>query len=122
MAEAERPVTSKAEEKLFCELIAAAAMGMGLRAHWCPDSRKCVGQRGFPDLVIAGPRGHIFREVKMPAGETTPDQDMWGWTLEKGSRVLVPRTWETWRPADWDSGLVGAQLVQLLAPPVLAGD
>lgn len=97
-------MTSKAERE-FCQLIAAAAMGMGLLVHWCPDSRRCVGRRGFPDLVIAGPRGLLFREVKMEDGDTSPDQDLWAWTLG--------RWWGIWRPSDWDSGTIGKQLLEL---------
>jgi hypothetical protein len=122
-SEPARPVSGKAERE-FCRLIATAAMGMGLLVHWCPDSRRCVGRRGFPDLVIAGPHAVIFREVKMADGDPSPDQDLWGWILssDAASRMILPLRWEIWRPSDWDSGKIGGQLLKVLAGPGLAGD
>jgi hypothetical protein len=78
--------------------------------HHCPDSRRCQGRRGLPDLIIAGPRGVLFAELKDNGGETSANQDRWLLTLHGGS---VP--YAVWRPADWESGLIEAMLRELAA-------
>jgi hypothetical protein len=81
---------------------------LGLLWHHCRDTRPCRGPRGLPDLIITGPRGVIFAELKSEDGATSPDQDLWLWTLRKGGATI-----ELWRPADLESGIVRALLEQL---------
>lgn len=88
--------------------IADLAQGQGLLAHWCRDSRKCYGHKGFPDLVIAGRRGVIFAEIKMLDAETSAAQDWWAYTLDRG-RVR----WILWRPADLEDGTIERELREL---------
>ena len=83
------------------------ASDLGLLVHHCPDARRCYGQ-GLPDLIIAGPGGVIFRELKSDDGETTAQQDLWGWTLSRGGA-----SWAVWRPADWCSGAISSMLEKL---------
>lgn len=78
----------------------------GLLAYHVHDSRRSAA--GFPDLVIAGPGGVIFRELKSEAGETSAEQDLWGWVLCRGGA-----SWQIWRPADWYSGAISYVLEQL---------
>lgn len=60
---------------------------------------------GFPDLVIVGPAGVLFRELKTAAGKLTADQRRWQTELHAaGADVAV------WRPADLLGGGVGDQL------------
>jgi hypothetical protein len=48
--------------------------------HHCPGLH-CTG-KGLPDLILAGPRGVIFREVKTTWPEKpTPEQTTWLYTL-----------------------------------------
>lgn len=89
--------------------IMALADSLGLLWHHCPDSRRCKGNRGFPDLVIAGPGGIIFAEVKGPDGETSAEQDLWGWTISDRK----PARWRLWRPADLEDGTIERELRQL---------
>jgi hypothetical protein len=77
---------------------------LGLLWHHCRDSRHCHGQKGLPDLLIAGPHGVLFTEIKSAAGELTADQDMWIWMLAKQVSI------EVWRPADLESGLIRSEL------------
>lgn len=59
--------------------------------------------RGWPDLVLAHPRWHIFavRELKTNKGRVTPHQRQWIEVLtESGVDVAI------WRPRDWDELIV----------------
>ena len=70
----------------------------GLLAYHGQDSRRDPRRSvsGFPDLVIAGPGGHLFAELKSEDGETTALQDWWAFVLiEAGARYYL------WRPSDW---------------------
>ena len=88
--------------------ILARAAELKLLAHYCGDSRKCKGAAGFPDLVIAGATGVIFREVKTGSGETTPQQDLWGWTIGR-----VGGSWHVWTEARWIDGTIEYELTRL---------
>ena len=59
--------------------------------------------KGFPDLVIAGPGGVLFRELKSAAGTLSAEQRMWLHAL-KSADVGV------WRPADLQSGRIEQEL------------
>jgi hypothetical protein len=93
------------------DAVLAECTRLGLRVFWIPrPARSGIGRaaktaRGWPDLVIAGCRGVIFRECKSRGGETSADQDDWGWYLQNGGC-----DWAIWRPADWESGKIQAEL------------
>lgn len=74
------------------------------------DSRTSVGV-GFPDLVIAGPGGVIFRELKNATLQPTPEQMTWLGTLEAGGADVG-----MWRPAHWYDGTISACLAALSKP------
>ena len=58
------------------------------------DSRR--SEPGFPDVVVVGPHGLLWRELKSSTGRLTPDQRVWLDKLRQaGSDVDV------WRPSDW---------------------
>src|SRR5262249_17983206 len=78
-----------------------------LHAFHCQDSRGSWGP-GFPDLVIAGPCGVLFREIKTEAGRTTVGQDGWAATL-----IEAGADWAIWRPADLITGRIGHELGKL---------
>lgn len=86
----------------------------GLLWHHDPDSRRSQGSKGFPDLVIASRHAVLFREVKGEDGETSADQDEWGWTLrEPGLVDYEPfglERWAVWSPREWRSGLIKMEL------------
>ena len=65
------------------------ASNMSLLAHHCRDSRRCYGPSGFPDTVIAGPRGVMFAEVKSQTGLVTPEQEDWLAMLRRGGSLAV---------------------------------
>jgi VRR-NUC domain len=61
--------------------------------------------KGWPDLVIAGPGGMLYREVKGEEDALTPEQEMWLAALRvAGADVAV------WRPGDWESGRIRREL------------
>jgi hypothetical protein len=98
------------EAELTEAIIALAEEELGLLAHWNPDSRRVRGRKGFPDLVIAGVGGVLFAEVKTGGGETSPDQDLWRWTLHEADQRHV-----IWRASDWEAGSVRRTLEVLAA-------
>lgn len=67
-----------------------------LRLLWyhVPDSRRT--NPGFPDLVIAGPGGVLFVELKTERGKVSAHQQTWIDTLEPHVQTRV------WRPSQWD--------------------
>ena len=97
-------------EAIFTEAVLAMARDRGLLVHHCPDSRRCTGQKGFPDLVIAGPGGILFAELKSEDGETSADQDLWGWTLSRGLGRLAHTIL---RPGDLRNGRIARELNRL---------
>ena len=62
--------------------------------HHETDSRR--SKKGFPDLVISGPGGTIFAELKAQRGKITPDQQAWIDSINNsGGECWV------WRPSHW---------------------
>ena len=73
------------------------------RGKWLTPTRGDA--KGFPDLLIVGPSGVLFRELKDQTGRLSPDQKLWIAALQQaGEDVAV------WRPADWINGTVQTEL------------
>lgn len=70
-----------------------------------PDSRRAHCSAGFPDILIAGQHGVLYRELKNDYGELRPDQQLWQWVL-----VTAGQDWDIWHPADHASGRIDAEL------------
>jgi hypothetical protein len=63
--------------------------------------------KGFPDLLIIAPGGGImFRELKMPGKQLRAPQRDW-------AAILAGQDHGVWKPHDWHSGRVRAQLEAL---------
>lgn len=90
-------------EAALQDAVAGLIRWLGLLAYHTYDSRR--SGPGFPDLVIAGPGGHLFRELKTRTGKLSPAQQQWIERLgSAGADVAV------WRPADLTSGRIQAEL------------
>lgn len=93
-------------EQELQDLVIMACRRMGLLYYHTHDSRR--SEPGFPDLVIVGLSGILFRELKSRQGQLTPEQRRWG------SRITAGRgNWAVWRPVDWQSGVIFGQLLDL---------
>jgi hypothetical protein len=93
-------------EAEFQKLVVALCKALGLLWHHCANARTCTGDRGLPDLVVAGPAGILLVELKSEDGVTTGDQDWWLWQAGGFGRL--------WRPSDLASGLVRKELGALV--------
>ena len=94
--------STMAEDELQANVLDLCRV-FGLLAYHTHDSRRSVA--GFPDLVIVGRRGVLYRELKTSAGKPTRDQQIWLSALTgAGADACL------WRPGDWLSGLIRRQL------------
>ncbi len=81
-------------ERQLLDAIRDACRWSALLCYHTADSRR--SERGFPDVVVCGPSGVIFRELKADRGRLTPDQVRWLDRLAAaGADAAV------WRPDDW---------------------
>ena len=76
----------------------------GLLAFHCRDSRRSPG-KGFPDLVITGPKGTLIRELKDQNGSLDPNQRRWATWMIAGSE-----NWDLWKPSHLANGIIVSQL------------
>lgn len=67
----------------------------GLRWHHEVDSRR--SKSGFPDLVIVGPYGLLFAELKKEDGKVSPEQSDWLGDLRHAGVLAF-----VWKPSNWD--------------------
>lgn len=96
------------------QLVTGYCDDMGLLWHHPPDSRR--ERAGWPDLVIAGPYGILFAELKSADGRVTKAQ------LRTGQQLLDwGHLWVKWYPADWHNGHIKATLLMLALPPLRRG-
>ena len=103
-----------AKTTLEAELQAnVAALAAALRLQYFHDVDSRRNNAGFPDTVIAGPRGHCFAELKRHDGRVRPAQRSWIATLTAGGAAVY-----LWRPADWQSGEIERVLRALARPRV----
>jgi hypothetical protein len=85
-----------------------------LQVFHCYDSRKSTGP-GFPDLVLAGPGGVVYAELKNDTLQPTPEQMTWlGMPDAGGAEAYL------WRPAQWQDETIHAVLARLAKPRQVA--
>jgi hypothetical protein len=81
-----------------------------LRLMYYHTHRSQHSPAGFPDDVIMGSLGMIYRENKREGHDPTPKQQKWlDGLAAHGHDVGV------WRPSDWLSGRIMAELTALSA-------
>ena len=91
------------EAELQAQII-PLANSYGLLVFHSGDSRRDTG-RGFPDLTIASKHGLMYRELKDDHGDLSSAQATWKWTM-----LASGTNWGLWRPIDWRSGAIEAEL------------
>jgi hypothetical protein len=77
-------------------------------------NQRIAGNKGFPDLMVVGPGGVLFRELKTMDGMSRglrPDQVTWRDRLKAAGQ-----DWETWMPLDLDSGRIEKELAAIEVP------
>lgn len=82
--------------------IVALALDLGLHCHHCP---MLTSSPGFPDLVIIGDRGVLWRELKVPPDRLTSEQRALGYRLQAAGQ-----DWGIWYPIDWRAGTIEREL------------
>ncbi len=88
-------------ERELLDAVREACRWSALLVYHTHESRR--SEHGFPDLVVVGPHGVIFRELKADRGRLTPDQRVWLDRLtEAGADADV------WRPDDWPTRVLAA--------------
>ena len=88
------------------EGIRALCTDLGIVRFHVRDSRGMTP--GFPDDLLVGPRGLLWRENKTQKGKLTAAQTEVGEALTR-----LGYDWACWRPDDLLSGRVAAELVAI---------
>lgn len=96
-------VAAEMTEAELLEQVRDACRALRLRAYHTHDSRR--SEPGFPDLVIVGPRGILYRELKTQKGRVRPDQADWIFDLTRARQNAG-----LWRPTDLLNGTILDQL------------
>lgn len=86
-------------EKALLEQVRRAAAVLGLACYHTHDSRR--SEPGFPDVVLVGRRGVLWRELKTERGRLTAPQQVW---LDR--LATTGQDARVWRPSDLISGAV----------------
>lgn len=75
-------------------------------------SQRAAACKGFPDVMIVGPGGVLYRELKTAAAPNLqPGQTTWKYRLQAAGQ-----DWAIWTARDLDSGRVDAELAGLETP------
>jgi hypothetical protein len=97
------------EIRALCEHLRLYAFSA--TTHRIPGASARPGSsKGFPDWVIAGPGGILFREAKSEDGRRSLAQIEWAKEIGRaGGNYAV------WRPADLASGVIRSELESICA-------
>lgn len=80
------------DERAWRQDVMVAARQRGWHIAYFPDSRRIVGSRGLPDLILARDGKVILAELKTDSGKLSEVQRRWLEAAGASGRV--------WRPAD----------------------
>jgi hypothetical protein len=86
------------------------ADGLGVLWVYYPRTVQLRGHRGAPDMLLAGPGGVVFSEIKTGT-ELEPGQVAWRDTLRAGGVA-----WHLWQPANLWDGSIDRELHRLAVP------
>lgn len=90
-------------EKALLEQVRQTCRVLGIHCYHTHDSRR--SEPGFPDLVICGDRGVLYRELKTTKGRLTGPQNYWLERLRRAGQDAA-----VWRPEQLLDGTVARQL------------
>lgn len=93
------------EDELLAQ-VRRACVALRLRTYHTYSSRR--SEPGFPDLVIVGPRGVLWRELKTARGRLTEPQKDW-----LGDLTQAHQNAAVWRPIDLLNGTIVTELETL---------
>lgn len=111
---------SRMNEDDLLNAVVDLARLMGILVHHCrpartkgPDGKDrwvtpIKGDKGFTDLVLAGRRGVLFRELKTQKGRLSPEQNTWLARLTSARQDAA-----TWRPSDLTDGRIHKELKEI---------
>lgn len=88
------PIHAGMPERDLQNHVLELAQRLGILAYHTHDSRR--SQPGFPDLVLVGAQGVIYRELKTTKGKATATQQAWLTAL-----TIAGQDADIWRPIDW---------------------
>jgi hypothetical protein len=75
-------------------------------------NQRAAASNGFPDVMIVGPGGVLYRELKTPGSPNlAPNQTLWKYRLKAAGQ-----NWDIWTPRDLDSGRIDTELANLETP------
>lgn len=83
------------------------ALGLAPTSFHPPDGTGRY-RAGFPDWVIVGPGGILYRELKSQKGRLSAEQRVWLEALRTAGADA-----DVWRPEDWMSGRIQRELTAL---------
>lgn len=102
MKAAEVLAADMSEDDLLATIRTACKV-LHLLCYHTYDSRR--SERGFPDLVIVGVRGVLFRELKDEKKKPTIHQQQWIQALQAAGADAG-----LWRPSDLHNGRITSEL------------
>lgn len=105
---AQQTIAKAMMEATLEQNVADACRALRLRRYHTHRSQHSVA--GFPDDVILGPTRMIFRELKRESFDPSPAQREWLDHL-----AAIGQDVGVWRPSDWLSGRIMAELQALSA-------
>lgn len=99
-------IATKMSEAELEQHVAAYCRDLGIFRYHTWDSRR--SQSGWPDDVLVGRQGILYRELKTERGRLTAGQRKVGSQLTRAGA-----NWSIWRPRDLVSGVIIAQLREI---------
>lgn len=88
-----------ANETAFTDAVIDLAMRTSHVVHHDRMKQNVQGLQGFPDLVIVGRGGVLYRELKMPGKDLDPKLHQTTWAA---ALLVAGADYKIWRPDDWN--------------------
>lgn len=111
MTDAREYMAKHMTEKQLEDHVRQLIRDLGLKGFHVWQSHAQRADKGFPDWVIAGQGGVLFRELKREHEKPAPRQESWLATLAMGGADA-----DVWRPSDLLKGTIAAELHAISRP------